>query len=162
MRTEQRKQEERRKQDLETRRRVLNAILDKVSLPLSKADLELIAREFLNRLSNEYRTLLSERHASSVTKGKAQKKTDEASLKNLDEAGYGRLLIEIALLDAGYNAYSREGAATLEATAKRYRIHVQRIGESVAAEFAVRRRKRLERASGKASRKTARAAKGAA
>lgn len=63
MRTEQPKQVERRKEDLETRGRVLTAVLEKIAAPLSKSDLELVPREFLNHLPNEYRTLLSERRA---------------------------------------------------------------------------------------------------
>ena len=153
MRTEQRKQEERRKEDLATRSRVLTAILEKIATPLSKADLELVAREFLNRLPNEHRTLLSERHAPSSAKGKGAKAGENgAALKNLDETGYSRLLIEISLLDAAHNAYSRDGAERLEAVAKRYRVNVQKIRDSVAAEFASRRKKRLERAKAKGTR----------
>jgi hypothetical protein len=43
---EQRKQEERRKEDFATRRRILSAILGRVSAPLTRADLDLIACEF--------------------------------------------------------------------------------------------------------------------
>jgi hypothetical protein len=153
MRTEQRKQEERRKEDLATRSRVLTAVLEKIATPLSKADLELVAREFLNRLPNEHRTFLSERHAPSSAKGKGVKAGENGTaLKNLDETGYSRLLIEISLLDAAHNAYSRDGAERLEAVAKRYRVNVQKIRESVAAEFASRRKKRLERAKAKGTR----------
>ena len=56
-----------------------------------------------------------------------------------------RLLIEMSLLDATYNSYSRDGAQRLDAVAKRYRVNVQKIAESVVAEFAARRKKRQER-----------------
>jgi hypothetical protein len=159
MRTEQRKQEERRKQELATRKRVLSAIVDKVSAPLTKPDLELVVREFINRLPQEHRALLSERHSPVVAKGKQPKPTAEISsaLKNLDEAGYSRLLIEISLLDAACNAHSRDGAERIEAVAKCYRVNLQKISEAVAREFAARRQKsehrRKHSATGKAARK---------
>jgi ParB family chromosome partitioning protein len=147
MRAEQRKQDERREQEMATRSRVLSAILAKVSAPLSKADLEMVAREFINRLPNEYRAVLNQRHLPAATNGKPTKPSsdDGTAFKNLDEAGFSRLLIEIALLDAAHSTYTREGAERLEAVAKRYRVHVAKIGESVAAEFAARRKKREER-----------------
>jgi ParB family chromosome partitioning protein len=147
IRAEQHKQDERRKQEMATRSRVLSAILAKVSAPLNKADLELVAREFVNRLPNEYRAVLNQRHLPAATNAKPTKPSsdDGTAFKNLDEAGFSRLLIEIALLDAAHSTYTREGAERLEAVAKRYRVHVAKIGESVAAEFAARRKKREER-----------------
>ena len=146
MRTENRKQEERRKQGIVTRTRILDAILEKIATPLGRADLELIGREFLNRVPQEYRTVLAQRHSPAAAKGKSSKQPIEigSALKNLDEAGYCPLLIEISLLDAVY-AYSRDGAERLGGVAKRYRVNIQKITESVAAEFAARRKKRDER-----------------
>jgi ParB family chromosome partitioning protein len=147
MRTENRKQDERRKQGIVTRTRILDAILEKIATPLAKADLELIAGELLNRVPQEYRTMLATRHSPAPTKGKSPKEPVEigSALKNLDEAGYCRLLMEMSLLEATYNSYSRDGANRLNAVAKRYRVNVQKIAESVAAEFAARRKKRNER-----------------
>jgi len=65
-----------------------------------------------------------------------------STMKNLDEAGYGRLLIEIALLDASYNSYSRDGTELLIAEEKRYRMNAQKIAKSLSTEFAERRKKR--------------------
>ena len=147
MRTENRKQDERRKQGIVTRTRILDAILEKIATPLAKADLELVAREYLNRVPQEYRTVLAQRHSPAPVKGKSPKQPVEigSALKNLDEAGYCRLLVEMSLLEAAYNSYSRDGAERLDAVAKRYRVNVQKIAESVAAEFAARRKKRNER-----------------
>ena len=102
----------------------MTAVLQKVTAPLSKADLELVARDFVNRLPQEYRTILSQRHSPVPAKCKRSKPGVEidSTLKNLDEAGYSRLLIEMSLLDAAHNAYAREGGERLEAVAKRYRI----------------------------------------
>jgi hypothetical protein len=135
---------------------VLGAILEKVAAPLTKADLDLIAREFASRLPQECRTILSRRHSPAPIH--AQQKTHPAetgpALKNLDEAGYGRFLIELALLDATYSTYSRDGAERLEAVAKRYRVNIPKITELVGAEFAARRKKRDERKQSRANRKT--------
>jgi ParB family chromosome partitioning protein len=146
MRVESRKQDQHRKQELATRNRVLAAILDKVTAPLSKADLDLVIREYVNRLPQEHRTILTQRHSPSPANGKQPKPSAEigSTLKNLDEAGYSRLLIEISLLDATYNAYSRDGSERLEAVAKRYRVNVGKIADSVATEFAARSKKREE------------------
>jgi len=141
-----RREEERRKEELVTRRRVLAAILAKVTAPLAKADLELIGREFINHLPQQYRTLLRERHAPvPAGKSKSNPPEIEAFSGDLDEAGYSRLLIEISLLDAAYNAYSQDGAKRLEAVARRYRVNVERIAVAVAAEFSSNRKKREER-----------------
>jgi len=147
MRAETRKQEEKRRQEIATGSRVLAAILEKVTAPLINIDLDLICREFLNRLPHEHRTLLAERHSPSPANGKQTKPAVEISgaLKNLDEAGYSQLLIEISLLDAAHNAYSRDGGERLESAAKRYRVNVQKIADTVAAEFAARRKRRDER-----------------
>ena len=147
MRIEQRKQVEKRKEELATRIRVLGAILERVASPLPKADLELITTEFIKRLPQEYRTVLSARHSPATVKTRKSQPATEISLalKNLDEAGYSRLLMEVSLLDAALNVYTREGGAPLEATAKRYRVNVQKIADSVAAEFRARTKKKEER-----------------
>jgi hypothetical protein len=146
MRSEQCKQEERRKEDLATRRRILTAILGRVPAPLTSADLDPDSREFVNRLPQEYRTIPNQR-AAETPKGERPKSSAEINTtrKNLDEVGYSRLLVEISLLDAAHNPFSRGGATRLETVAKRYRVNVEKIAESVGAEFAPKRKKRLER-----------------
>src|ERR1700687_486327 len=71
-----------------------------------------IAREYLNRVPQEYRTVLAQRHSPAPAKGKTPKQPVEigSALKNLDEAGYNRLLIEMSLLDATSHSYSCDGA----------------------------------------------------
>ena len=125
--------------------------------PLTKADLELVVREYANRLPHEYRTILSQRHSTTPikVKQKAQSSENGGELKNLDEAGYCRLLIELSLLDATYNSYSPDGAERIEVIAKRYRVKVSKIAESVAAEFATRRKKQDERKNARATKRLA-------
>ena len=147
MRAEQHKQDERRKEEMAARRRVLATILEKVAAPLGKTDLELVTREFANRLPQECRTLLSQRHSPMPPNSKPSKTVEiGGALKNLDESGYSRLLIEMSLLDAAYNVYSREGGQQLETEAKRHHVNVERIRASIAAEFAAKRKKRDQRA----------------
>ncbi len=147
-RTETRKQEERRKQEMAARGRVLAAILQKVMSPLTKTDLDLVAREFLHHIPQHYKTMLTKNHVNVQVKSKQPEATSDSgtALRNLDETGYSRLLIEMSLLDATYNPYASDGAERLEAVAKRYRVNVPKIAESVAAEFAARRKKREQRA----------------
>jgi hypothetical protein len=70
---------------------------------------------------------------------------DGNAFKNLDETGFSRFLVELALLDAAHSTYARDGAERLETVAKRYRVNTAKIAESVAMEFAARRKKRGER-----------------
>jgi hypothetical protein len=147
-RAENRKQDENRKRKMATRSRVLAAILGKVTVPLTRVDLDLVAQEFLHHLPQQYKTMLTQRHMTAQAKTKEQPKPaadNSNALHNLDDAGYSRVLIEMALLDATYNSYTRDGADRLEAAAKRYRVNVPKIAESVAGEFAARRKKRDER-----------------
>ena len=91
---------------------MLKAILDKVAALLAKLDLEMVAQEFANRLPQEYRTILSQRHSPTPMNAKQNKQPVEngAPLKHFYEAGYSRLLVELSLLDATCNCYSRDRA----------------------------------------------------
>jgi ParB family chromosome partitioning protein len=154
MRAEQGKQDERRKEELGVRKRMLAAILERISAPLVKADLELIAREFANRLPQEHRTLLSQRHSPTAINKKQSKQGIEidGTLKNLDELGFSRLLIEMSLLDAAYNVYSRDDGQQVESIAKRHRVNVEKIRSTFAAEFAAKRKMKGQRSKTKPGR----------
>ena len=148
-RVERQKQSDKRKLELTTRHRVLAAILAKISAPLSKLDLALIATASLNRLSHEYVECLAVRHkllAGEKTSGATNYSQMVADhLKSFDETGLSRLLIEISLVEAATNTYSGTAVEPLEAAAKRYRVNTEKIGESVVAEFAAKQRKRDKR-----------------
>jgi hypothetical protein len=121
---EQRRQEERKKQELAARQRILAALLERVAPPLSKPDLEVIAREFIARLPNEHRGILNRRHLPKPIKAQNRVCTEAGRvLANLDEAGYYRLLIEIALLDCAYNVNARKPSSVLNAVARRLRVN---------------------------------------
>ena len=111
-----------RNEGLESRQRILCAILQKVSEP-TKADMELIAREFFGNLSHEYRAVVAE-EMRPVGKGKQSSQADaasafEAKLRGSDQAGLNPLLLGMALLDATFNTISSQGAERLEAVAQR-------------------------------------------
>lgn len=154
VRAEQRKQEERRKENLAICNRLLSAILEKATAPLGKSDIAMVADEFIRRLPQEDRIRLSQRHTPETAKGKKLPAPVEPKTltKDLDETGYSRLLIELALLESATNPYSRDGMARLKSIAKRYRINADKIAESVAAEFETRRKQRLEKRGPKAKR----------
>ncbi|MDX2181152.1 MAG: ParB/RepB/Spo0J family partition protein [Bryobacteraceae bacterium] len=144
---DQRREDAMRKVELTARKQILSAVLDKVVVPLKKADLETIATAFLQHLPSEYRTALSQRHK--LETGKPS--TDaapllEVKLRGLDEIGLCRLLVEISLLESVSNGYSR--GERLEATVKRYRIGAEKIRESVRTEFEAKRKKQEERRNG--------------
>jgi ParB family chromosome partitioning protein len=146
-RQEQRKQNEKRKLELTTRHRVLAAVLAKISAPLSKPDLILIATALLERLIPEYAHSLAIRHKLVASEDQAISANDtrliKEHLKTLDETGLSRFLIETSLIDSATNPYVED--ELLDAAAKRYRVNVDRIAESVAAEFAAKQKKREER-----------------
>jgi ParB family chromosome partitioning protein len=146
-RLEQRKQNEKRKLELTTRHRVLAAVLAKVPAPLSKPDLILIASALLQRLLPEYAHSLAIRHKLVASEDYGRSGNDtrllEDYLKGLDENALCRFLIEIALFESATNPYAAH--EPLEAAAKRYRVNMEKVAESVTAEFAAKQKKREER-----------------
>ena len=147
-RASQRKEDQRRKDGLIARQRILSAILQKVSEP-TKADLELVARGFFGNLSHEYRAVVAE-EMRPVGKGKQPSHQDvvsafEAKLRGTDQAGLNRLLLGMALLEATFNTFSGEGAKQLEAVAKRYRVNTKTLRQAVHAELAQKLKNQKQR-----------------
>jgi hypothetical protein len=146
-RLEQRKQNEKRKLQLTTRHRVLAALLAKVSAPLSKPDLILVATALLERLIPEYAHSLAIRHNLIASEEQARSANDtqllKQHLKTLEETSLSRFLIEVSLIDSATNPYVED--ELLDAAAKRYRINAEKIAESVAAEYAAKQKKREQR-----------------
>jgi len=56
-----------------------------------------------------------------------------------------RFLIEISLLEAATNTYTRTAVEPLEGAAKRYRVNADKIAESVAAEFTAKQKRSDQR-----------------
>jgi len=148
-RAERDEQDEQRKLEMTTRQRVLAAVLAKVNAPLTKPDLTLVAEALLDGFPHEHARHLALRHKL-VMGEKASESTNfsrllEGHLKTLDETHLCRLLMELALLDAASNFYSKEAPAVLEGVAKRYRIPIAKTAETVASEFVAKRNKQEQR-----------------
>jgi len=150
-RTEERKRIEKEKLAITTRHRVLATILQRVSAPLKKADLLAVAHYLIDHLPHSQVPILAKRHK--VETEKVSKTPQELLAKRVgtyDEAALCGILLEISLLDS---AYQRSGTSDdfLADAAKRYRVDVEKLQKTVAAEFAAKR----ERSKAKTKDKTA-------
>jgi hypothetical protein len=149
-RAEERKRIEKEKLAITTRHRVLATILQRVSAPLKKADLLTVAHYLIDHLPHSQLPIMSKRHR--VETQNASKTPQELLAKQVgtyDEAALCRILLEISLLDS---AYQRTGTSDdfLTDAAKRYRVDVDKLQKSVAAEFAAKREGSKAKSKGKA------------
>jgi len=138
-RAEERKRIEKGKQIITTRHRVLAKVLERVNVPLKKADLLALAQYAVGQLSYNQVPALAKRHK--VGTDNATKPPQEVLIKKIgtyDEAALSRLLLEISLLDSAYQRGDSSQDVLMEA-AKRYRVDVEKVEKAVAAEFAAKR-----------------------
>ena len=144
-REQRRKQLEKQKLETTVRHRTLAEVLKKVSSPLERADLVLVACAMLEKTEPMRREALARRHkmvdgtASEVTYPQVQKGL-ALLLRQPDESGLSKLIVEIALLGSVESA-SQEGTDTLVAAAKRHRVDVEKVRKTVEAELAAKRAK---------------------
>jgi ParB family transcriptional regulator, chromosome partitioning protein len=125
-RTEERKRIEKEKLAITTRHRILATVLQRVSVPLKKADLLAIAHYLVGHLSYSQVPSLAKRH-------KVEAKKDSASAQELlvkqvsayDESELCKLLLEISLLDSAYQRSSTSRDDILFDAAKRYRVDTE-------------------------------------
>jgi ParB family chromosome partitioning protein len=143
---EQRRRElEKRKFETTIRHRVLAEVLKKVSAPLDRADLVLIANAMLERTEPLRREALARRHkmveASSkeVTYPDVQKGLARL-LRQSDENGLSKLIVEIILLGR-VDSPSQEGADELLNAARLHRVDVGKVRSTVTAELAAKQAK---------------------
>jgi len=129
-----RRETEARKAELSVRMRTLTAILQKITAPLTKADLQLVGREFLRHIPQEQRVALAKRHKADGDQ------LAEGAAKG-DELTLSRLLIEMALIGPAKDAYSKDGGALIESVAKRLRIPVEKIAKAAGTERSVQYKK---------------------
>jgi ParB family transcriptional regulator, chromosome partitioning protein len=122
-RAEERKRIEKEKLAITTRHRVLATILQRVSAPLKKADLQTVAHYLIGHLSYSQVPALAKRHRVEA------KKDSETALELLakrtgtyDEADLCKLLLEISLLDSAYQRSAANRDDILMDAAKRYRV----------------------------------------
>jgi len=143
-RAEERKRIEKNKQAITTRHYVLAKVLERVSVPLKKADLLTLAQYTIANLSYNQVPALAKRHK--IETAKTTKSPQEVLMKKVntyDESELSRLLLELSLLDSAY----QRGAASedlLMDAAKRYRVDVEKIEKAVAAEFAAKNDKKTK------------------
>jgi ParB family chromosome partitioning protein len=138
-RAEERKRIEKEKLAITTRHRVLAAILQRVSAPLKKADLLVIAHYLIGHLSYSQVPALAKRH-------KVEAKKDSASAQELlakrvsgyDECELCKLLLEIGLLDSAYQRLTASRNDILMDAAKRYRVDTEKLRKTAAGELAAK------------------------
>ena len=142
-RAEERKRIEKEKLAITTRHRVLATVLQRVSAPLKKADLLVVAHYLIGHLSYSQVPTLAKRH-------KVEPKKDSASAQELlakevgtyDEAELCKLVLEVSLLDSAYQRSTSSRDDVLMDSAKRYRVDTERLQKTVAKEFAAKRDKK--------------------
>jgi ParB family transcriptional regulator, chromosome partitioning protein len=142
-RAAERKRIQKEKLAITTHHRILAAILQRVSAPLKKADLQAIAQYLVARLSYNQVPALAKRH-------KVEVKKDSDSAQELlakqvgtyDESELGKLLLEISLLDSAYQRFTASSDDVLMDAAKRYRVDTEKVQKAVAKEFAAKQDKK--------------------
>jgi len=143
---EQRRRElEKRKFEITVRHRTLAEVLKKVGSPLDRADLVFITEALLDKVEPLRREALARRHkmvdgtASEVTYPQVQRGLQRL-LRQLDESGLSKLMVEIVLLGCTESSTHDETDALI-ASAKRHRVDVDKVRQSVEAEFAAKQAK---------------------
>lgn len=143
-RREERKRIERDKLVITVRHRILAAILERVSAPLKKADLLLVAETMIEYMPHNQALLLAKRNrieSKQESDSVHEQLTKQAS--KWDEAALCRFLLETSLLHSAYHApHSDEEADTLMTTATHYRVDTAKLQKNLAAEFASKREKK--------------------
>jgi ParB family transcriptional regulator, chromosome partitioning protein len=142
-RLQERKRIEKEKIAITARHRVLAAVLERVSVPLKKADLLTIAQHALASVPHNRLPLLAKRHKLEIDKSSAS--PAELLLKQVsryDESDLSRLLLEISLLESAYRNGGDPDSDDLTTTAKRYRIDAEKVQKAVAHEFAAKQKKK--------------------
>ena len=137
----ERKRIEKAKLAINTRHRVLAAILERVAAPLKKADLLMIARQLIRQMPYDLVSTVAKRHKVHADKnGKGPQELLAKRIVAYDEDLLCRMLLELTLLES---AYLRAGTSddVLMDAAKRYRVDAEKLEKAVAAEFAAKHRK---------------------
>jgi ParB family chromosome partitioning protein len=140
-RADERRRIEKSKQAITIRHYALAKVLERVAAPLKKADLLAVAQYTIGHLSYNQVPVLAKRHK--VENSKTTKPPQEMLMKKIstyDEATLSRLLLEISLLDSAYQRGDVSQDLLMDA-AKRFRVDVEKVEKSVAAEFAAKRSK---------------------
>jgi ParB family chromosome partitioning protein len=144
-REQRRKELEKRKFEITVRHRILAEVLKKVSSPMDRGDLILTAEVLLRKAEPMHQETLARRHKmvdgtpSEITYPQVQKGLARL-LRQLDESGLSKLIVEIVLLGST-ESVTHDEADALITTAKRHRVDVAKVRQSVGAEFAAKQAK---------------------
>jgi ParB family chromosome partitioning protein len=142
-RVQERKHIEKEKIAITARHRILAAILERVSVPLKKADLLMIAQHVLSSVPYNRLPLLAKRHKLEIEKSSTFSVELLAEhVSRYDESDLSRLLLEISLLESAYRSGGDLDIDVLLSTAKRYRIDTEKLHKAVAQEFAAKQQKK--------------------
>jgi ParB family chromosome partitioning protein len=150
-RAEERKRIAREKLAITIRHHILAKVLERVSAPLKKADLAMVAEHAVTALSHYQLPQLAKRHK--IANGKQDVSVDVVlkAVGGFDENALAKLLLEVSLLDAAYQRGARRADDPLLAAAKRYRVDCEKVEKMVTAEFATKAQKSARKnSSGKA------------
>jgi ParB family chromosome partitioning protein len=120
------------------RHHILAKVLERVSSPLKKPDLAVVAEQVLTQLPHYQLPQFAKRHEIGNGKENATVDVVLKAVRGYDEDRLARLLLEVSLLDAAYQRGERRGDDPLLAAAKRYRVDCEKIEKAVSAEFAAK------------------------
>ena len=142
-RAQERKRIEKEKVAITARHRILATILERVSVPMKKADLLTVAQHVLGSVPYNRIPLLAKRHKLEIEKSNASPvQLLQKQVSRYDESGLFRLLLEISLLESAYRSGGDSDSDILLNTAKRYRIDAEKLQKAVAQEFAAKQKKK--------------------
>jgi ParB family transcriptional regulator, chromosome partitioning protein len=142
-RAQERKRIEKEKIAITARHRILAAILERVSVPMKKADLLTVAQQVLGSVPYNRIPILAKRHKLEIDKYSTS--PAEHLLKHIsryDESGLSRLLLEISLLESAYSSVGDDDSDVLLNTARRYRIDAEKLHKAVAQEVAAKHKEK--------------------
>ena len=144
-RAEERKRMEKEKLAITVRHRILAAILQRVSPPLKKSDLSLVAHYLISRLQFAEVAQIAKRHKVEVdaTNG-APEHVLLKHVSRLDETELSRLVIEVSLIGLASRVPSKNESDALLSTAKHYRIEIEGLEKDVAQKFAEKQKKQTK------------------
>src|SRR5439155_59516 len=142
-RVQERKRFEKEKIAITARRRILAAFLERISIPLKKADLLTIAQHVLGSVPYNRLPLLAKRHKLEIEKSSTSPVELMAKhVSRYDESDLSRFLLEISLLESAYHSGGDADTDVLSTTAKRYRVDTEKVHKAVAQEFAAKQKKK--------------------
>ena len=146
-RAQERKRIEKEKIAITARHRILAAILERVSVPMKKADLLAVAQHILSTVPYNRIPLLAKRHKVDSDKSNASSvELLQKHVSRYDESALSRFLLEISLLESAYRNGSGDDDDVLLNAARRYRIDPDKMQKAVAQEFAAKQKKKERKA----------------